>query len=386
MQSIMRGLVAVALLGAGCVERAVEPGAGAPATLTIHLTDAPGDIQAAVVTVAEVYLQGTGGRTVLRNTPYTVDLVSLATTSTVLIENVSVAAGTYPQLRFVVTGAYIAVEDAGGGTRIFASAADYAGLPPGAVVDGELQLPSYATSGLKVQLPDGGLELPTSGTMSLLVDFDVSQSFGHEAGQPGKWVMHPVITATDITQIPVPTGVALTGATSTAQYGNLNGGTAFSDACPAGQIVSGYHGFLASQGWHGQIQALCATLTLGAGVTPRVTLAAGETLPLRGKFGAVEWTRTCGTDEIVVGFVGRSGALIDQLTFVCAPLEISIQAGAYVITVGQTSEIAVVGGAGGSAFPLTLCPAGAIATVSNIRAGDNLDAFGLGCGSVSLVF
>jgi hypothetical protein len=134
---ILRSLVALSLVSVGCVERAVEPAPGGTAILTIHLTDAPGDIQAAVVTIAEVYLQGTGGHTVLRSTEYTVDLVSLATTSTVLIENVTVAAGTYPQLRFVVTGAYIAVEDAGGGTQIFASAADYAGLPPGAVVDGE---------------------------------------------------------------------------------------------------------------------------------------------------------------------------------------------------------------------------------------------------------
>jgi len=31
----------------------------------------------------------------------------------------------------------------------------------------------------------------------LLVDFDVQQSFGHDAGSSGSWVMHPVITATD---------------------------------------------------------------------------------------------------------------------------------------------------------------------------------------------
>ncbi len=389
MRSIMRSLVPLALLSAGCAERAVEPGPGG-AALTIHLTDAPGDIQAAVVTIAEVYLQGTGGRTVLRSTAYTVDLVTLATTSTVLIENVAVAAGTYSQLRFVVTGAYIEVEDAGGGTRIFASAPDYAGLPPGAVIDGELKRPSFATSGLKVQLPGDGLEVPATGTMSLLVDFDVAQSFGHEAGQSDRWVMHPVITATDITQVPVPTGIALTGVTLTTQFGNLSGGAAFADACPAGEAVIGYHGFLATQGWHGKIQALCGTitLTLGAGVTPTVTVAAGSTLPLRGLFGAAaaEWTRTCGADEVVVGFVGRSGALIDQLTFVCAPLAISLQGDAYVLTVGPTSQTAAVGGTGGNAFAPTQCAAGAIATVSNLRAGDNIDAFGLGCSEVSLIF
>jgi hypothetical protein len=253
-------------------------------------------------------------------------------------------------------------------------------------VTGDLQMPSFAQSGLKVNLPGDAITVEGDDQRILLVDFDVSKSFGHQAGNSGKWVMHPVITATDMTQIPAPTGIALTGVTPTAQFGNLNGGVAFPDACPAGQAVIGYHGFVATQGWHGQIQALCGTLTLGAGVTPTVTLDAGETLPLRGVFGVVEWTRTCGSDEVVVGFAGRSGALIDQLTFVCAPLEISLQGQAYVITAGQTSQTAAVGGMGGNAFALTPCPAGAIATVSNIRAGDNLDAFGLGCSSVSLVF
>jgi alpha-tubulin suppressor-like RCC1 family protein len=201
MHLSVRSLAVLALLTAACAERALEPGApGGPATLTIRLKDASGDVQAAVVTISEVYLQGAGGRTVLRSTPYTVDLVPLATTSTVLLEDVQVAEGTYSQLRFVVTGAYIEVAGAGGDTRIFATAPDYPGLPADAVVDGELQLPSFATSGLKVQLADGGLVVPASGAVSLMVDFDVAQSFGHQAGNSGKWVMHPVITATGVTQ------------------------------------------------------------------------------------------------------------------------------------------------------------------------------------------
>ena len=142
MRPMLRRLIPLLLLSPGCAEQPAapsgEPGPSGPATLTIQLTDAPGDIQAAVVTIAQVYLQGTGGRTVLRNTPYTVDLVSLATTSTMLLEDVPVAAGTYAELRFVVTGAYIQVEQSNGGSRIYASAPDYAGLPSGATVDGQL--------------------------------------------------------------------------------------------------------------------------------------------------------------------------------------------------------------------------------------------------------
>jgi len=386
-----RCLAVAVLLSAACVDSAMAPGRGGPATLTIRLTDAAGDVTAAVVTIAKVYLQGTGGRTVVRDTPYSVDLTTLATTSTVVLEGVPLAEGTYSELRFVVTGAYIAVDDGTGGSRIYASSPDYAELPTGATVDGDLQMPSYATSGLKVQLPNGGLDVPSAGTVTLMVDFDVAQSFGHVAGQSDLWVMHTVVKATNVSvsSAPLPTGIAFSDAGATTQYGNPNGGTPFDDACPAGEAVIGYHGFLTnstSTAVHGKIQALCGTLAIASGAVPAVTVTPGTTLDLRGNVGDTEWVRTCGTDEVVVGFSGRSGALIDQLTFECAPLDISLQGDAYVIAIGQRSQTASVGGDGGSEFPLTECPAGAIATVSHIRAGNNIDAFGLGCSTVSLTF
>jgi hypothetical protein len=48
-------------------------------------------------------------------------------------------------------------------------------------------------------------------TTILVIDFDVSESFGHEAGKSGKWVMHPVIHATELL-----TSGAITGAISLA--------------------------------------------------------------------------------------------------------------------------------------------------------------------------
>src|SRR5690606_3404919 len=74
----------------------------------------------------------------------------------------------------------------------------YEGLPAGAVVGGTLQMPSLAESGLKVKFP-GDAQLALEGEQRIvLVDFDVSQSFGHAAGNSGDWVMHPVIHATDV--------------------------------------------------------------------------------------------------------------------------------------------------------------------------------------------
>lgn len=57
---------------------------------------------------------------------------------------------------------------------------------------GLLIMPSFNASGLKVNFP-GSLTLG-EGETTLLVDFDVAQSFGKEAGQSGKWEVRPVIT------------------------------------------------------------------------------------------------------------------------------------------------------------------------------------------------
>jgi hypothetical protein len=190
LRLLLLPLVALGALGACADSTGVRPG-----KISILLTDAPGDVRAAVITISEIYLQGSG-RVVLRDDPVTINLLDLADSTAMLVDEATVPAGTYSQLRFVVTGGYIEVENADGTTGIYASSPNYAGLPLGAHVDGDLQMPSLAQSGLKVELPGG--EVRISGDQRiLLVDFDVAQSFGHAAGGSGRWVMHPVIHATD---------------------------------------------------------------------------------------------------------------------------------------------------------------------------------------------
>lgn len=181
-------LAGFALAAAACGDDADN------ARLSIRLTDAPGDVDAAVVTISEIYLQGENGRTVLRDRDTTVNLLDLANSTADLVDEAVVPAGTYSQLRFVITGAYLEVE----GEGIFATSPDYEGLPQGAVVAGELQIPSFSTSGVKVILPGDQLTLESDRRI-MLVDFDVSQSFGKEAGNSGRWVMRPVIKGADIT-------------------------------------------------------------------------------------------------------------------------------------------------------------------------------------------
>jgi Domain of unknown function (DUF4382) len=173
----------LALLAVGCTEQTGK--------VTVLLKDAPADVTAAVVTISEIHLVGSGGDIVLSTTPITTNLLSLANDTATLVDGIEVPVGTYSQLRFVITGGYL---EAGG--VLYASSPTYEGLPDTETpVGGTLRMPSYAQSGLKIDLPAGAATVGT-GTTIVLVDFDVSQSFGHEAGGSGAWVMHPVAKAT----------------------------------------------------------------------------------------------------------------------------------------------------------------------------------------------
>jgi len=197
-------LLALAFVAAACGDDDDEILIGAPGQLSILLTDAPGDIRTAVVTIDRVYLQRSADqddtdsddRVVLREDDFTTNLIDLANTTAELVKDADVPAGRYHQLRFVISGAFIEVENDDGSTSIFASSPNYPGLPAGAVVTGELQMPSLAQSGLKVKLPNDRLDI-RDDTHALLVDFDVSRSFGQQAGNSSRWVMSPVIEATD---------------------------------------------------------------------------------------------------------------------------------------------------------------------------------------------
>lgn len=213
MRASRSAAVTLLLAVLGCGSHG-DSGAGT-GKLTVLLKDASADVKAAVVTIAEVDLIGSGGDVVLTTKPVTTDLLTLTNDVTKLVDGAIIPAGPYSQLRFVITGGYL---DVGG--AIYASSPDYPGLPPGAVPAGELRMPSYGKSGLKVILPDG---FAVGSDSVLLVDFDVSRSFGHAAGGSGAWVMHPVIKAAevqatgsiDVTLTPgpeatLPAGVTLT--------------------------------------------------------------------------------------------------------------------------------------------------------------------------------
>ncbi|MGI9625889.1 MAG: DUF4382 domain-containing protein [Longimicrobiales bacterium] len=182
-------VVAVCLLFLGCGDGATSSGS---ARLDVFLTDAPGDVSNVWVQIGAVYFQGTGGRSdVLTDPTELIELTSLVGTSLQLVQAAELSPGSYSQLRFVIDAAVL--ETKGGEVYQFGGAEH----PDGDPVTGALQCPSCSTSGLKVVLGPAGLTL-AEGENVLMLDFDVAQSFGHQAGGSGGWVMHPVIHGTEV--------------------------------------------------------------------------------------------------------------------------------------------------------------------------------------------
>jgi uncharacterized protein DUF4382 len=275
-------MMLAAMLG-GCSDSPTEGNPTGQPRVTVRLTDAAGDIKAAVVTISEVNLQGANGKVVLSDDAVTTDLIDLANSTAVLVDAAPVPAATYTEMRFVISGGYIEVENADGSTSIYASSPNYAGLPPGAVVTGDLQMPSLGQSGLKVSFPSTDLAITTD--QDLLVDFDVSQSFGHVAGNSGNWVMHPVIkgaqfttAATVVVTLKLNTGVTLPvppgGAVTLAAFkATLNGETvAFTDPDGDGTFEARFRFLLPGT------YALTVQAPTGIGITTNLTLPVNVTL------------------------------------------------------------------------------------------------------------
>lgn len=166
------------------------------AVVSLALTDNPGDVEYVWVDLGEIYLQGgSSGRVTLLSEADAddlglIELTELAGTTLDLVSDVEIDAGNYGQLRFVIDGAVLETED---GDVYTLDAAHPDGVP----ATGSLTCPSCTETGIKVLLP-GGVANLDAGAHLIVLDFDVSQSFGHPTGQPTEWVMHPVIRGAEL--------------------------------------------------------------------------------------------------------------------------------------------------------------------------------------------
>jgi hypothetical protein len=164
--------------------------------VTVLLTDAPGDVVRAWVDIGQIYLQGSqededaGGRVILFTGPTgPLDLFELIDDPAEL-DTVVIPAGRYGQLRVVLEGAAIELENG----AVFAT--DGFDPPVAPPVTGELVCPSCNSSGFKVLLQGRELDLLDPEEL-LVLDFDTGDSFAQEAGMSGRWIVAPVIKLFD---------------------------------------------------------------------------------------------------------------------------------------------------------------------------------------------
>lgn len=199
---IKHGRLALPLLAALAMAACDGGGTGGSgdARVSIRLTDAPGDLKEAWVRIDRISLKGgpadsaRGGNVELLTTRTDwVDLLTLSGGRTSeLVNGAVVPAGRYSELRMVVCEAYVVEKDG----DVYATSD--ATLPAGVAADGTLHIPSGCSSGFKIKFKgDEPVELAGESTI-MTVDFDVSQSFGHQAGNSGRWIMHPVLHATTV--------------------------------------------------------------------------------------------------------------------------------------------------------------------------------------------
>lgn len=193
---ILRLCLASALAVAPLACEGGTTGPGGTASVSVLLTDAPGNVAHFWVRIDEIYLQGTpaaeGGRVVLLDQPTDlIDLVPLNGSTFQLVDDITIPAGIYNQLRIVIGEAILETEE---GEVFSTGGLETAQNGP---ANGDLNCPSCGSSGFKVKLPGGALHLESEGEL-LVLDFDVLQSVGRERGASRMWVMNPLVTATEL--------------------------------------------------------------------------------------------------------------------------------------------------------------------------------------------
>jgi len=189
-------ILAMMLPLAACDDNEMAGPEDGMATLSVYLTDASGDVANVWVELVGLTAQGgEGGPVELLGEPTDLILLTdLVGVVQLLQVNADLDPTTISQLRLVIGDAVLEAEDEGEVVYVKGDP-DLQDLGFTDPWIGELHCPSCSQSGIKVKVPNDKVELE-KGEAALVLDFDVAQSFGHKAGNSGKWVMKPVIHGT----------------------------------------------------------------------------------------------------------------------------------------------------------------------------------------------
>ena len=174
---------------------------------------------------------------------------------------------------------------------------------------------------------------------------------------------------------------------ATAKQSPSAGGTAYTDDCPANQVLIGFRGTtdggIASLR---SVQGICGTLSVGANSPYAVTTAQAGMLTARETAGNTVENAMCPANQVIIGFSGRAAQYIEALVFRCAPLTISGNAPNYQLNIDNATNTSPIGGENaGTAFNAINCQNGQVAVTQMPNAGSAIDNFGLKCSALSLV-
>jgi hypothetical protein len=136
----------------------------------------------------------------------------------------------------------------------------------------------------------------------------------------------------------------------TDRYGGSQPGKDVTDVCPPGQAIIGYKGRISHHSvvTVGTTQALCGQIVFDP-PTCAVRVEPASTLPERGTVGTDSYSQTCPPNQVVVGVRGHSGTRVDQISFRCAELAISVTDPSRLVETSST-WLPPSGGDGGNAF------------------------------------
>jgi hypothetical protein len=175
------------------------------------------------------------------------------------------------------------------------------------------------------------------------------------------------------------------------QYG-YTGGTAFSEACPLGQVIIGFRGW--KLGNIDQMQPFCGQLNLSASATTPYTYAvnvsAGVYLTNRGwDWGSnfISYSIACPSNTVAFGLAARvSSDGISGLTLSCAPLVVTGSIGSFSLARGTpTTPVSVFANNPGTTYT-DQAVAPLVFSQIRGRSGGRLEAIGMGDGAPYLIY
>jgi hypothetical protein len=176
---------------------------------------------------------------------------------------------------------------------------------------------------------------------------------------------------------------------SPVEHAPTTGGNSFNTRCATDEVLIGFLGTVdpptVTVNYLRTFTPVCGKLSITGTTTFAVETTQAENLATRGtQTGSIAQTAMCPANQVIVGFSGRSGNLIDSLTFSCAPLAITGTSPSFALSIGSTTDSSTIGGPGGMAFAPLACPANSIAVGHEGRSNQDVQAFGLVCARPTL--